>query len=197
MAAAAVTPAAGSNSQREWPPSLKNFVSKVFGQCTDSSRAAVEKELKQAIYKAYADNSLWSIDWESFRLQRSADSVSISLGTDLSADCSLNSTPPPGASTSGGKRKKSVVIYQHNLNHTHQWLRNELSKHAGLSKDEDMKNKRAKRFQESPTVLQPTQIKAKFKPVAPSLYGRVQGVGYASASTPEPEHNPVRVLVSQ
>lgn len=67
--AATTASSSSQQSQREWPPSLKNFVSRVFGQCTDLTRPLVEKELKAAIYKAYSDNTLWSIDWESYKLQ--------------------------------------------------------------------------------------------------------------------------------
>ncbi|GAA6013727.1 hypothetical protein JCM11491_005075 [Sporobolomyces phaffii] len=51
-----------------WPPDLKAFVNETFSKCTDSNRAAVEAELKGAIYKAYQEKTLASTDWKSFKL---------------------------------------------------------------------------------------------------------------------------------
>lgn len=73
MATASTSRTAGPSGQqqqsREWPPSLKNFVANVFSRCTDSTKPAVEKELKAAIFKAYQDNTLWSMNWEAVKLQ--------------------------------------------------------------------------------------------------------------------------------
>lgn len=58
--------------------------------------------------------------------------------------------------------------------------------------DEDMRNKRAKRFQDAQKL---EQQRSKGKQLHPSMhiYGnRVQNASaYSHAATPEPEHNPV------
>ncbi|GAA5854626.1 hypothetical protein JCM3766R1_003126 [Sporobolomyces carnicolor] len=51
-----------------WPPDLKAFVNETFAKCTDSNRAAVESELKAAIYRAYQDKTLATTDWKHFKL---------------------------------------------------------------------------------------------------------------------------------
>ncbi|GAA5825030.1 hypothetical protein JCM11251_006068 [Rhodosporidiobolus azoricus] len=56
-------------SQSNWPPELKQFVNETFSKCTDTNRAAVEKELKAAIYRAFEQNELWTTDWKNLKLQ--------------------------------------------------------------------------------------------------------------------------------
>ncbi|GAA5930200.1 Thp3p [Sporobolomyces koalae] len=51
-----------------WPPDLKAFVNETFAKCTDSNRAAVEAELKAAIYKAFQEQRLATTDWKHFKL---------------------------------------------------------------------------------------------------------------------------------
>jgi len=49
------------NMSDKWPPALKIFVNQTFANCTDSNRAAVEAELKAAIFKAFNENTIWNI----------------------------------------------------------------------------------------------------------------------------------------
>ncbi|GAA6028619.1 hypothetical protein JCM8097_007314 [Rhodosporidiobolus ruineniae] len=56
-------------SQSSWPPQLKTFVNDTFAKCTDNNRAAVEAELKGAIYRAFERNELWTTDWSKLELQ--------------------------------------------------------------------------------------------------------------------------------
>merc|ERR1719400_2151672 len=63
--AAGVTPAVKEASPlpgaSEWPPSLKNYVSKCFSQCvTDIDKDMVEILLKGKITAAAGSNSLWT-----------------------------------------------------------------------------------------------------------------------------------------
>ncbi|CEQ41195.1 SPOSA6832_02902 [Sporobolomyces salmonicolor] len=55
-----------------WPPDLKQFVNETFAKCTDANRAAVEAELKRAIYTAFSKNELWTTDWKNLKLERGA-----------------------------------------------------------------------------------------------------------------------------
>lgn len=50
--------------------SRRTFVNETFAKCTDANRAAVEAELKGAIYRAFERNELWSTDWTKLELQR-------------------------------------------------------------------------------------------------------------------------------
>lgn len=50
--------------------SNREFVNETFAKCTDANRAAVEAELKQAIYKAFESGTMWSTDWKQFKLER-------------------------------------------------------------------------------------------------------------------------------
>ncbi|GAA5952085.1 hypothetical protein JCM21900_006246 [Sporobolomyces salmonicolor] len=52
-----------------WPPDLKQFVNETFAKCTDANRAAVEAELKRAIYTAFSKNELWTTDWKNLKLE--------------------------------------------------------------------------------------------------------------------------------
>ncbi|GAA6003745.1 hypothetical protein JCM10207_003578 [Rhodosporidiobolus poonsookiae] len=56
-------------STSNWPPSLKKFVNETFAKCTDQNRAAVEAELKAAIYRAFERHELHSTDWAKLKLE--------------------------------------------------------------------------------------------------------------------------------
>merc|ERR1719369_126565 len=49
----------------DWPPSLKNYVSRCFNQCvTDVDKDMVEVILKGKITAAASSNTLWSKKWD-------------------------------------------------------------------------------------------------------------------------------------
>lgn len=52
-------------------------MNETFAKCTDANRAAVEAELKGLIFKAFASDKLWTIDWANVKLERCAQ---LSLG---------------------------------------------------------------------------------------------------------------------
>ncbi|GAA5867889.1 hypothetical protein JCM8547_003406 [Rhodosporidiobolus lusitaniae] len=52
-----------------WPPELKQFVNETFAKCTDQNRAAVEKELKAVIYKAFESKQLHTTNWQALKLE--------------------------------------------------------------------------------------------------------------------------------
>jgi len=56
------TPLPGAN---DWPPSLKNYVSRCFSKCvTDVDKDMVEVILKGKITAAASSNTLWSKNWD-------------------------------------------------------------------------------------------------------------------------------------
>ncbi|GAA5981346.1 hypothetical protein JCM5350_004372 [Sporobolomyces pararoseus] len=92
-----------------WPPDLKSFVNETFSKCTDSNRAAVEAELKAAIYKAYQDKTLSSTDWKNFKLQ--------SLNPQKKRKAFVPSTPAshgvaPGLSAEDERREKRAKRFE-------------------------------------------------------------------------------------
>ncbi|KAF8324245.1 SAC3/GANP/Nin1/mts3/eIF-3 p25 family-domain-containing protein [Cantharellus anzutake] len=52
-----------------WPPSVREWVSKCLGMMNDSNRDAASAELKKMIAEAYANNTLWETDWASIELE--------------------------------------------------------------------------------------------------------------------------------
>ena len=82
---AGVTPAAKEASPlpgaAEWPPSLKNYVSKCFSQCvTDVDKDMVEILLKGKITAAAGSNSLWTKNWDEEPLPASLSKNTQPLG---------------------------------------------------------------------------------------------------------------------
>lgn len=47
----------------------RKFVNETFASCTPTNKAAVEAELKRAIFKAFESNQLWTIDWPNYKLK--------------------------------------------------------------------------------------------------------------------------------
>ena len=71
----------------EWPPSLKNYVSKCFSQCvTDVDKDMVEILLKGKITAAAGTNSLWTKDWDSEPLPASLSKNTQPLGGRVQGD---------------------------------------------------------------------------------------------------------------
>ena len=50
---------------KQWPPSLKEYVTRVFRAVPKSSRAEVQTALKSIIQGVSARGELWTVDWES------------------------------------------------------------------------------------------------------------------------------------
>ena len=50
---------------KQWPPSLKEYVTRVFRAVPKSSRAEVQTALKSIIQGVSARDELWTVDWES------------------------------------------------------------------------------------------------------------------------------------
>ncbi|TIB68027.1 hypothetical protein E3Q18_04463 [Wallemia mellicola] len=123
-----------------WPPSLRNFVENVLSQTNESNKVKVNLELKDMIQRAYVEGRLWTTNW---MVQR----IPSLHGTSI---------PPPSSSyanvtgqgmqtsqqTSTGKRKKNNQTNKKNL----------AKKNKGFAVDdnEDMRSKRAKRFESNP-----------------------------------------------
>ncbi|KAK9470313.1 SAC3/GANP/Nin1/mts3/eIF-3 p25 family-domain-containing protein [Dipodascopsis tothii] len=49
-----------------WPDSLKQFVGRCFTLTTPSQKETLEKKLKAIVTEAVQNNSLWTIDWDSY-----------------------------------------------------------------------------------------------------------------------------------
>ena len=88
-AAAAAAPAAPAAAKEalplpgadNWPPSLKNYVSKCFSHCvTDIDKDMVEILLKGKITAAAGSNSLWTKNWDEEPLPASLSKNSQPLG---------------------------------------------------------------------------------------------------------------------
>ncbi|BGP09390.1 hypothetical protein JCM10049v2_005258 [Rhodotorula toruloides] len=93
----------------KWPPALKEFVNETFAKCTDANRAAVEAELKQAIYKAFESGTMWSTDWKQFKLE--------SLNPTKKRKAFVPSTPAshgvvPGLSDERDRREKRARRFE-------------------------------------------------------------------------------------
>ena len=89
--AAGVSPAAKEASPlpgaAEWPPSLKNYVSKCFSQCvTDVDKDMVEILLKGKITAAAGSNSLWTKNWDEEPLPASLSKNAQPLGARVQGD---------------------------------------------------------------------------------------------------------------
>lgn len=52
----------------EWPPSLKAFVARAFKNCDAEVRPGIERELKELIFEATANNKLWITDWANHKI---------------------------------------------------------------------------------------------------------------------------------
>ena len=58
-------------------------MNETFTACTPSNKAAVEAELKQAIFKAFESNQLWTIDWPNYKLKACAHQPTLHSPTRL------------------------------------------------------------------------------------------------------------------
>ncbi|KAJ1960544.1 hypothetical protein GGI12_003739 [Dipsacomyces acuminosporus] len=62
-----------SQSEPEWPDSLKRFVERSFAACAGKSRQDLEIQLKQIISAAANNKKLYSIDWDNRPLPKACD----------------------------------------------------------------------------------------------------------------------------
>ncbi|KAI8994409.1 SAC3/GANP/Nin1/mts3/eIF-3 p25 family-domain-containing protein, partial [Gaertneriomyces semiglobifer] len=52
----------------KWPPSLKEYVSKVFDTCPSNKRDMAEKQMKDLITRTIQSGAMWTTDWEGMAL---------------------------------------------------------------------------------------------------------------------------------
>ncbi|KAJ3187452.1 hypothetical protein HDU85_006740 [Gaertneriomyces sp. JEL0708] len=56
------------NDPTKWPPSLKEYVSKVFDTCPSNKRDMAEKQMKDLITRTIQSGAMWTTDWEGMAL---------------------------------------------------------------------------------------------------------------------------------
>ncbi|KAG0241853.1 hypothetical protein BGW41_005199 [Actinomortierella wolfii] len=61
-------PTDNANRADSWPPSLKNYVKRVFESVDDKYRDEAHKKLKALVSKCHLENTLWTTDWDSMEV---------------------------------------------------------------------------------------------------------------------------------
>ncbi|KND01324.1 uncharacterized protein SPPG_09089 [Spizellomyces punctatus DAOM BR117] len=93
-----------SQDPNKWPPSLKEYVTKVFDTCPADKRDIAEKQIKDLIVQTMQNNVIWTTDWTNMALP------SYCQQPEPKAKQRINivSTPSPPASPSISKKRKEI-----------------------------------------------------------------------------------------
>lgn len=95
---------ASTVSSKQWPPSLKDYVTRVFQECPKASRTELQTALKRIIQGVSARGDLWTVDWEGAPTG-AAEIIAGAAPSELGGGVQAFSATPAEGKTHRGRKK--------------------------------------------------------------------------------------------
>ncbi|KAK4687868.1 SAC3 family protein LENG8/THP3, partial [Tremellales sp. Uapishka_1] len=134
-------------SSSAWPPQLKTWVQDCLSRATSSNKAAVSAELKSILFKAHADGTVNTTDWNTVQLEAlvisTAPASVLILLARLRAQTARQTFTPISVGTVAPPPRPIIPTSRPNLNGSEDGWDNGSAKESAKSKKKRKKNEAA------------------------------------------------------